>query len=258
MNVLWFKIATILIIFTAGLTGGTIPMRISLSPAGRRWLTRGNAFAGGIFLGAGLIHLLTDSQEIFGSLASDVDYPLAFLLAGMGFLLVLFIERVLIGGEEEDVVATSEVRPAYPFLLILVLSVHSIIAGTALGLEAGLIASFALFIAVLSHKGFAAFALGVSLRESAVPTSRATGVVAFFSFMTPLGVILGTVFAHVLQSQMSLGLEAVFDGLAAGTFLYVGILEIIEEVFAKVEERWPKFGLMAVAFGFMALLAVWT
>jgi zinc transporter 1/2/3 len=256
MEILWFKVVAIFIIVAAGLCGGLVPLRMGASARAEGLLPLGNAFAGGIFLGAGLIHMLSDAQEKFKSFADDIEFPVALFVCGCGFLLVFFLERVLLRGE--DVGAMSEGRPVYPFVLTLVLSVHSVIAGVSLGLETTLTSSFVIFIAIIAHKGSAAFALGISLRDAEIPSSRLVAIIAFFCCMTPLGIVLGTAFTSLLTSRMATGTEAIFDALAAGTFLYVGALDIVEEVFAKRERRWLKFILLAAAFGFMALMAIWT
>ena len=80
MEMLWFKILSVLIIFAAGLLAGIMPTRVKLSERGKRKLTLGNAFSGGVFLGAGLLHLLPDAQENFEALAGDVDFPFAALI----------------------------------------------------------------------------------------------------------------------------------------------------------------------------------
>lgn len=255
MEILWFKILAIIIIVISGLGGGLLPMRIGVSKLADRLLPLGNAFSGGIFLGAGLIHLLPDAKENFGRFAGDIDFPLVFLVCGCGFLLVFFLEKVLLRGE--DVGAMSGGRSVYPFVLTLVLSVHSLIAGAALGLEKTLISSVVLFIAIIAHKSSAAFALGSSLSSARTPSARFIMVIIFFSCMTPLGIVIGTAFSGLLTSNTAAGVEAVFDALAAGTFLYVSIIDIIEESFIRREERWLKFTLLSAAFYFMALIAVW-
>jgi zinc transporter 1/2/3 len=153
---------------------------------------------------------------------------------------------------------SSGSQTIYPIILTLVLSIHSIIAGAALGLEKSLVSSFVIFIAIISHKGCAAFALGVSLREADFPRPRMVGVIAIFTCMTPLGIVLGSAFSALLQGSAAYGVEAVFDGLAAGTFLYIAILDIMVEVFLAKEDRWTHFFLMALGFAVMALIAVWT
>jgi len=230
-----------------------VSIRIGGSARAERLLPLGDAFAGGIFLGAGLLHMLADAQENFKAFAGDVGFPVVLFVCGCGFLLIFFLERVLLGGE--DVGAMSKGRPVYPFVLTLVLSVHSIIAGTSLGLDKTLMSSVVIFIAIVAHKGSAAFALSSSLRAAEVSVSRSYGIIALFSIMTPAGILLGTAFNVFLTSRAAVGIEAGFDALAAGTFIYVGVVDIMEEVFRSRQDRGLKFGIMTAAFGFMALLA---
>lgn len=256
MDMAWFKFLAILAIILAGLIGGLIPARVGVSDRSLRFLGLGNALSAGIFLGAGLLHMLADALENLETFSENLDYPYAILVCGCGFLLVLLLDKVLL--REEDVADASGGRPIYPFMLTLVLSIHSIIAGATLGLETSLVSSIVIFIAIISHKGCAAFALGVSLREADFPRSRMVGIIALFSCMTPLGIILGSIFSELLKGKTAYLVEALFDGLAAGTFLYIAILDIIVEVFHEKGGRWNHFILMALGFAIMALIAVWT
>jgi len=253
---IWFKLAATLAIITAGLVGGLIPTRAGVTHRGMKFLGFGNAVSAGIFLGAGLLHMLADALENFRAASPDGDYPYAILICGCGFLLVLLLDKVLL--REEELAEASGNHTIYPFILTLVLSIHSIIAGAALGLERSLVSSFVIFIAIVSHKGCAAFALGVSLREAEFPKNKALGVVAIFSCMTPLGIVIGSLFSAVLEEKAAYLVEAVFDGVAAGTFLYIAILDIMVQVFLQREDRWTKFLLMALGFVLMALIAIWT
>ena len=254
MEVLMFKTAAILLIFVAGVAGGLLPVKIGVSE--QKYLSLGNAFAGGIFLGAGLIHMLSDANEKFQSLAGSVDYPLGILLCGCGFILILFLEKVMIRGEAER--SMSDERPVYPVVLFLVLSVHSIIVGISLGLEKTLISSVVIFIAVIAHKSSAAFALSVSLKNTGFPSRKIAETVASFSLMTPLGIVRGAIFSRMATSTGATKIEGVFDALAAGTFLYIATLDIIQEVFEKEEDRGLNFMLVIVSFGLMALIGIWT
>jgi zinc transporter 1/2/3 len=200
--------------------------------------------------------MLADALENLEAYSKNLDYPYAILVCGCGFLFVLLLDKVLL--REENVADESGGRPIYPFMLTLVLSVHSVIAGATLGLEKSLVSSLVIFIAIISHKGCAAFALGVSLREAGFPRPRMIGIIALFSCMTPLGIILGSLFSTMLKGKAAYGVEAIFDGLAAGTFLYIAILDIMVEVFHESENRWNHFILMALGFAIMALIAVWT
>ncbi|AGF77896.1 putative divalent heavy-metal cations transporter [Desulfocapsa sulfexigens DSM 10523] len=257
MEILWFKIISLLVIFAAGLFGGLAPTKISLTPQGKRKLTLGNAFSGGVFLGAGLLHMLPDARENFTAFAGDVAYPYVALICGGGFLLVMLLEKAVLGGSE-DIGAMSKGRSVYPYLLCVILSVHSIIVGTSLGLEASLVASVGILVAILAHKWAAAFALGVSLRENGFSLSLHVRLICFFALMAPLGVVLGTIFSALFSGKAALLFEAVFDALAAGTFLYVACADVMEEVFRKSGDNWRKVILIICGFFLMALIAIWT
>jgi zinc transporter 1/2/3 len=256
MGLLEVKLGSAALILTTGLLGGFLPLRFDESERSKRLLAVGNGFAGGIFLGAGLIHMLGDAQENFRTVTKD--YPLALLIAGGGFLAVLFLEMVALQGRE-DVTAMSDAKNSfYPFLLMIVLSVHSLIAGAALGLEGSVMASFALLIAILAHKGSAAFALGISLKLARFERRRLFAMVALFSCMTPIGVLSGFAFSQALEDQTALLVEAIFDALAAGSFVYVAVLDIIDEAFAEKVDLGIKFLVLTAGFLGMALLALWT
>ena len=252
-----FIVISIITLIAITLVGGLLPSRIgSMSKQGQRWLILGNIFAGGIFLGGGLMHLLPESIENLEGLVEGIEFPFAFLIAAIGFLLILFIEEVALKGEE-DVGEMSEGRVAYPFMLTFILSVHSVIAGMALGLNAGLLTGVTIFIAIIAHKGFETFALGVSLHNTNFSYRRQVAVIAFFSCMTPLGIILGAIFSNYLRDSSSQTFEGGFNALAAGTFIYVAIVEIINESFGEGNDRLAKFGSILLGFGMMAILALW-
>jgi len=256
MDIIWFKIITIVLIILSGLAGGLFPLRKTMSQKGYLKLSFGNAFAGGIFLGAGLLHMLPDSIENFGRLQLNTDYPFAALIAGLGFIFVLFLEKVLVREKAMDTL--QEDKSIYPYILFLVLAIHSIIAGMSLGLETGIASGIAIFIAIIAHKGSAAFALGVSLLKAKTSKPLIKKTIVFFSVMTPIGIIIGSVLSEIDSNRTALWFEAVFDALAAGTFVYIAVLDIINEVFETPQKRWPKFGILIFGFILMATIAIWT
>jgi len=256
VGIVGFKIIAAALVIVAGVIGGVVPLRVGLSNAGKKFLSMGNAFAGGIFIGAGIIHMLGDSAEKFRSLVGGDGYPYSLLICGLGFFGLLFIENVWI--KNREIQALSEVRVIYPFILLLVLSIHSIIAGLSLGLEKELISFLVIFVAIIAHKSAAAFSLGISLKQLTLSTGKLVAIILFFSFMTPLGIVLGTIFSQTASTLAATQAEAIFDGIAAGTFIYVGILDIIEEVFEDNDAPGVKWALMSSAFGLMAVVAIWT
>ena len=158
MENLEFKIAAALAVLLIGLLGGFVALRPFDERRRDILFSLGSAFAGGVFLGAGLIHLLGDSVEHFAAVAPDLEYPLAYLLAAAAFAAILFLERVL-GTHAASIAALSESATIYPYLLAIVLSVHSVLAGMALGAEDTIAGWLVIFIAIMAHKGAAGFAL---------------------------------------------------------------------------------------------------
>ncbi|MBN1924575.1 MAG: ZIP family metal transporter [Prolixibacteraceae bacterium] len=254
MSIIWFKIISVVLIITAGITGGIIPMGKKVAKGGNR-LTFGNAFAGGVFLGAGLMHLLPDAMENFSSLKLNSDFPFAALICGLGFIFILALERVIARKESAEILSSSKNK--FPLILLIVLSIHSIIAGMSLGLETTILSGTVIFIAIIAHKGSASFALGVNLVNDNINKKLIIKTILFFSIMTPVGIVIGTVLDNIESSSTSLWFEAIFDSLAAGTFLYIAVLEIINDVFANGKFRYQKFGFLLIGFLLMAFIAIY-
>ncbi len=123
-----------------------------------------------------------------------------------------------------------------------------------LGLETGIASG----IAIIAHKGSATFALGVNLFKANISKPTITRTIVFFSIMTPIGIIIGLVLSEIDSNRTALWFEAVSDALATGTFIYIAALDIINEVFAASQKRWPKFGILILGFVLMVGIAIWT
>jgi len=256
MTILEFKLIAVAVIFLVGISSGLFPLRFAVSKMNQLIFSIGNSLAGGIFLGAGLLHLLPDGIEFL----SDVsDYPLALLFAAGSLGILLFLEKVIfIESDMRNMESIGSSSAFEPYLLALILSIHSFIAGAALGIEKTILGSAVLFIAIIAHKSGAAFALGISMIRSGVLKRRHIKVILLFSIMTPLGIFLGSVLNSAFGSSTGRVLEGVFDSLAAGTFIYVAVLDIIEEEFSIPGNELLKFFSIITGLGLMALLAIWT
>ena len=239
MSLLVVKAFAAVSILIVGIIGGAVPLLAARHQAGHRFLSLGNALAGGIFLGAGFIHLLPEASETLGEV---VDYPLAPLLAALGIGILLLIDRVVF---ETNHTATGQSegrrQPIYPLVLLVVLSIHSIIAGIALGLEPEVIASVLVMIGILFHKGSAAFALMVSTHASGASKGRLLAILAIFVVMTPLGILFGTMASNLLEGTTAIIIEGSFNALAAGTFIYIAILDVIDAEMSRIDDRIAHF-----------------
>ena len=229
---------------------GFAPLRLGAGARTSSGLALGNAFAGGVFLGAGLLHMLPDAQENFATVLPNANYPLPVLMMGAAILVILLTDQIGQHSSKRDGQGRS-------FLLFVVLALHSVIAGASLGLETAVVASVTIFIAIIAHKGAAGFALGTALESDGVKRPAYHRMIILFAATTPFGVALGTYLSVALSSNAAIWFESVFDALAAGTFLYIALVDIFKETFRDAGGLVRKFALAAVGFGLMAAIAVW-
>lgn len=259
------KLALGLAVLAAGALGGALPLlRFSRQEAvSGRLLDRAYAFSAGVFLAAGLVHMLPRAHEAW--LALGVEYPLAFLLATAAILLMLLFEHVLPPEEAHHALhapssqrfeTLPESSPRGVYAILVALSVHALLAGLALGTQRSTGGVLVIFGALMAHKTVEGFALGVSLVRHAMPRKRSWNLLALFSLATPLGIVLGMA---VDQSSETLraGLEATFLALAAGTFAYVATLDILREEFEEHGDRFAKWLWVTLGVAGMAALAFW-
>lgn len=252
-----FKLIALVLIFAVGVLGGLGALGAQRSERREILFSLGSALAAGIFLGAGLIHLLPDGIEALTSYFGELDFPLGYLIALIGFLIVVYVEMVYLArrrgleGPEDGPAVTA-------YALVVILSVHSILAGAALGTENTLFGSVVIFLAIIAHKGAAAFALGVEFQRSGFDRTRYMRLLLLFAAMTPLGILLGAGLEHMLQGTYGRLFEGIFDTLAAGTFLYIAIIEIIGKEFAAQKAMgFNLFFMVCLGLGLMAAIAIW-
>ncbi len=273
MSLTELKVIFSVLVFISGGAGVLIPWALNDGAPGERFMAWGDTFAGGVLAGAGLVHLLSGGADGFRSLAIGLNYPLAFVLAGAGFLLILLIEGVIVADPDPSASplhcgsrgASHEIGPQaytagshpFVFVLLLVLSVHSIIVGMALGAQSSPAMALIVFIAIMAHKSMAGFALGVSYRRAGSSLWRACPVAIFFSSMSPVGILAATSVDALVSSGARQWFEAVFDSVGAGTFLYIATLDIFRTEFELPGDRWQKWLLATSGFGIMAVLARW-
>jgi zinc transporter 1/2/3 len=265
LDLVAIKLALGLAVLVAGAAGVLLPLRRSAAEAGR-FLSFGNALAAGVFLGAGLIHMLSDANRAWTSLGWD--YPMAFLVASLAFVLLLLFEHVLLPEHAHEAVhAPASESFAHlghggasgvaAYAVLTSLSVHSFVAGIALGAAPELAGALVIAMAILAHKMTAGFALGVSLVREHLPRRRALGLAGLFATATPLGIMVGMVLGDVLDGRAQHTFEAVFLALAGGTFVYVATLDILRDELHGPGSPLAKWLLVSSGLLLMALLALW-
>jgi len=244
-----------------------------------------NAFSGGIFLSAGLTHILPHVIEASASVTwSPKSYPLPYVLVCLGYMLIFFVERVLFHShghtleehdydEEHDaeeggnansakhshshshapVTAQKEksAKPRRrrmndaeiaPYILLVAVSLHAVLAGVSLGVQSTRAQITAVAIAIISHKAPAAFSIGFAFLKSGVTTyTRMCAIMFAFACVTPVGIAIGIGIGS--SSRLA---SLIIEGLAAGSFIYVGATEIATDEFeTSAKACGDKHGLQA-------------
>jgi len=249
-----------------------------------------NAFAGGLFLAAGFVHLLAESNEILvHSEMIDANYPWGLLFCSLGFLFAFFFEKVFfskyhthsdIENESPQTPHQTEKSPLIkktddeehhhskheethsdhdhhlgnslaPYILMIVLSVHSFISGVAVGVQTDEENAWPLAIAIIAHKWVEAFAVGVSLKQMNIKKmSKYFGLIVLYSTMEPLGLVLGTIISAVIANSNTTQLvEAIVSAVASGTFIYVAVIDILVEEFSHQKDKYTKTFFCMLGFG---------
>ncbi|XP_075063952.1 zinc transporter ZIP1 [Mixophyes fleayi] len=280
---------------------GLVPSRVKCfqATAGREthqmWLSFISCIAGGVFLAACLLDVvpdfLSDMKETLQKEQITTDFPLPEFVIGIGVLLVLIVERIVLecshGMTEETtpLLTGTAHSPAEPdhspghshnnrvrdvehskhhfhvdfnahssfrcFILMMSLSLHSVFEGISIGLQNQQSEVLQIAIAILVHKSIIAVSLSLLLMQSNVQTRWFVLSIVMFSLMSPLGIGIGI---GVMQNEASGSslVQCVLEGLAAGTFIYITFLEILPHELNSNKWRLPKVIFIVLGFSGMA------
>ena len=241
-------------IFAMGLAGGMLPLLVTNHVPALESMTRYlNAFSGGLFLSAGFVHLLPHALESAteAKIGTDDEYPFAMVMCVLGFCLAFGIERVLFHthshGPENSVAVQADAkddcekceeqslfqqtRSALVFMAGIAL--HATLAGVSLGAQTTRKSIINIFVAIASHKSAAAFSVGTQFMRCGVKDLKTMSMFMFvFAMITPVGIIIG-----YLAEKKSSATSAVLEGLSAGTFIYVGTIDVVGDEFENTKEE---------------------
>jgi zinc transporter ZupT len=211
----------------------------------------GEALASGVFLGMAFFHMLPEAVRLFGQVYA-VTYPIAEAICVAGFLLMLFLERLSV------VTSAHHAKYSIPYILTLILVIHALIEGAALGIGNTFPETVILFIAILAHKGSESFALCVTMLKHEIAMRRIVFFTFLFALMTPIGIALGVMINELTFFDHGTILAGTFNAFAAGTFIYISTLHHIR--FHKHTEETQgllEFGCLVLGLVAMGVIALW-
>ncbi|UCH11043.1 MAG: ZIP family metal transporter [Fidelibacterota bacterium] len=205
------------------------------------------AFGAGVFLGAVFFHLVPET------ITEQSDLWTYFMLLN-GFMIVLFVERVLVRHQHHDCDDEAEHRHQVVGISAFIgLSIHSLLAGFALG--AGFVVpsvALVIFLAIITHKSVAAFSLATVFRLSKTPLRRSIVLLSIFALCTPVGALLSLLILNSLQEYHF----SIPTALASGTFIYVATMDLLPEAFHDVRKRLATFVAMSAGILIMLFIAL--
>lgn len=252
MILIFYKAIAALLIFFASIAIIVYPLKKKKALTHTEPFELGEALASGIFLGAAFFHMLPDAIRIFNQAEGISNYPIPEVVAILGFLLLLFLERLSLLN------SSHSPKHSIPYILAIILIIHALTEGAALGIGSTFSETFMIFIAILAHKGSESFALCVTLLRHQLPFKRIVLIILFFSLMTPLGIGLGTIVNLFTFARNGELIAAMFNAFAAGTFLYISTLhhvrfhQHIEETQGLIEYLFLVIGVVI-----MGTIALW-
>lgn len=216
MGITEFKIIGTALVILMTFLAAYFPFKLAYRDRSDYHFPIGNALSSGIFLGAALLHMLAEAAHEMRELG--IHYPVAYFFAGGTFLILLLLEHV--GMELQH--KKNNAKVFIPVLAVIMLSIHSVFEGIALGGSETITTGFVILIAILSHKWAASFALAVELNRSSLSWHESLAYFSIFGLATPMGAILGeSVSLYSPHHAMAI---AILNAMAAGTFLYIGTL----------------------------------
>ena len=148
----------------------------------------------------------------------------------------------------------AEDNPLMYLSLTGVLSVHTLIAGIAMGVCTETDCITPIFIGVMSHMWVMALAFGISLHRSKVSPKVHFVVALVWPSMQPIGILIGSLLVLFLANNILLAIQGFFVSLAAGTFIYVAVVDVILQEFTAQEYKYQKFALLMI--GFIAMVGL--
>lgn len=193
--------------------------------------------------------MLPEANQLFR--AQGFHYPIAYIITGLTFLFFLWFEHFL-----DEIYHVDSRHKSFAILACVILSLHSLILGVALGIADHKSILIMLFVAIITHKWAESFAIAVEIAKSSLSNRNSLKIFIVFTLMTPLGIILGSYFKDMLHTHI-LATPLVL-AVSAGTFFYLGTLHGLEQcVLVKKCCNLKAFSFVIIGFLLMAFIAIY-
>jgi len=238
----------------------------------------------GVFLAVSLLELLPSAErnveEIWENIKNEnginFEYPLTQFVIGSGILLALVINQIdsrdhlpnpiqnrdisaeMLLIEDTDIAETPNTpyRMSKPqsSIFIFSLCIHSVFECISICRQEASQPTLSSFVIVNTHKAILAFSLGLHLAQSCFSTLNKMLVLVniVFTISGPLCILV----LYIWPFFKLYILASVFQGIAAGSFLYTTLLEVMPVVIKDGSHQLQLRKVMMVFFGAALLTTV--
>ncbi|KAF7835690.1 zinc transporter 5 [Senna tora] len=225
-----FKVVSIASVLVAGALGVSLPLLSkqipTLNPQNDVFFMV-KAFAAGVILATGFIHILPEAFEALTSPCLKDNpwgrFPFSGFIAMVSSIATLMVDSIATGYYKKQHFKNSKQ------VLELGIVVHSVIIGISLGVAQSIDTIKPLLVALSFHQFFEGMGLGGCISQAKFK-SRSTAIMAsFFSLTTPIGIAIGMGISGVYKenSQTGLIVEGIFNSASAGILIYMALVDLL-------------------------------
>merc|ERR1712083_1169424 len=147
--------------------------------------------------------------------------------------------------------------PIRDVFTVLALSIHAVFEGLAVGLESSSSSVWTMFAAIASHKFVITFCVSLELLQAGTSTVGFSLALITFSLVSPMGIGIGMAISELSSSDSQM-IVSIFQGISAGTIIYVVMFEVLQrEMVRDVPGLMQLLGVM-IGFGAMLMIQIFT
>lgn len=179
-------------------------------------------FSGGIILSTMIFHIFPHMYEESSSFLSP-------FVSGLTFFALFAIDKVF--SINDDGVLGDSATKTQAFVYVVALSMHSFLEGLGVPAKSSNELNWYLF-GLVGHKWIEAFTVGVMVLKAPFSCYMHFTLIFVYSVLTPLGIVLGLYLFHVFSGS-SVFLRGLLTGVSAGSFFYIGFIEMLSSEFSS-------------------------
>jgi zinc transporter ZupT len=236
----------LIFILLVAFAGGYWPLFRSERIRKEKGLPLGQAFTAGVFLALSLVIMLPNAFHLLKRAGAGTGFPWPAVASIAAFVTLLGIAQVIGSQGRKNGAAKGLTPSVIPVIMTISIAIPSFLLGTALGVSDQL-SGIAIFMAIVAHKGSAAFALALSMVKTSMKRSHSLLLFGLFAISTPLGILLGAEVHQYFAGYLMMMAKALILSMASGVFLFMATLSDMESA--------PLIVDCATLKGFSAMLA---